>query len=82
MVITESSSYQLDLDTRVGVRIPGRGDGKRPAVLRKDGENWELLEVISCEVGTPMRLLVKGLADAGIPTIRTTTPVKTITKVS
>lgn len=78
-VHTDSSSYELDLDARTGVRIPGTAPQVRAARLRKDFETWQLLQLINCEVGRPMRLLIKGVAASGSPTVRTTTTVRSIT---
>lgn len=75
LVATESGSrYRLDLDRRSLTRTPGTG-ADTPLRLRGDGEPVVLVEILSCEVGAPMLLLI----DLGVPgvvvTSRESTPV-------
>lgn len=84
LVRTTSSTYQLDLSTRMGVRIPGKDQTAPAAKLRRDGEKWSIRKVIRCEVGYPMELLLEGIApdvnSSVVATIRTTTTVLGIEK--
>lgn len=81
-VTTETSVYLLDLDDGHVTRVPDAGAGnadRRPpvaiAVLRRDHEPIKLLEVMRCEVGLPMQLVLDVRRD-GLPTLRTSTRVR------
>lgn len=75
VVTTESGScYLLDLDRRIVRRTPG-SDSVGVLGLRRDLEEVVLVEIVSCELGVPMLLLIDlGLADV-IVTSRASTPV-------
>ena len=49
--------------------------------LRRDGEELELLMLVVCEVGAPAQFWVQIRTD-GVPTLRTTSPVVCIRRVS
>jgi len=60
-VVTETSTYELDLDRMVGRRFPGRGVTSLPlgtfiSALHHDGEEWEILDIVLCEIGHVMML--------------------------
>ncbi len=81
-VSTETSVYLLDLDASRVTRVPDAGAGPPPGLtalpissLRRDHESVPLLELISCAVGRPMRMLIDVRRD-GIGTLRTTTVVR------
>lgn len=78
--------YLLDLDARRVTRVPDAGignpGGRPPSVtssLRRDYEPVLLMELVSCEVGVPMQLLLDVRRD-GIPTLRTSTCVRDLRK--
>jgi hypothetical protein len=58
-VVTTSagSRYWLDLDRRLLRRVPNQ-TVQKSRHLRRDGEDIDLLEVIRCELGQPMLLLI------------------------
>ncbi len=74
LVRTAASTYVLDMDNRSGCRRPGSA----ATSLRNDGDSWVLVEVVSCTVGAPMLLVIKGLAAGGVATLRRTTDVLSI----
>jgi hypothetical protein len=81
-VTTETSTYLLDLDRQHITRMPDAGAGSVPglgpvavATLRRDYESIPLLDLISCELGSRMQLLLDIRGD-GIATLRTTTIVR------
>jgi len=81
-VTTQTSAHHLDLDSRTVTRIEGGGTptnaaGFRVSALRRDGESVPLLELVRCEIGCPMTLLVRVRDDA--VTARRTTTVIAIT---
>lgn len=73
-VLTEHSAYFLDLDNRTVCRSPREPDAND---LRKDGETVPLLEIITCEEGVMMELMIQ-LRDDEIPTYRRSTAVVSI----
>lgn len=79
LVTTSASSYLLDFEQMVVQRFAGASYERTHFVstLRKDSEEITLMNVIDCEVGESMHLMLIGLAD-GCATIRTTTPVQRI----
>ncbi len=85
-VTTETSTYLLDLDARLVTRVPDAGAGTPDglsgvsiASLRRDHEPIPLIELVRCEPGQPMRVLLDVRED-GISTMRTTTTVRNIRK--
>jgi hypothetical protein len=81
-VSTETSVYLLDLDARRVTRVPDAGAGPPPGLtalpissLRGDHQSVPLLELISCAMRRPMRMLIDLRRD-GICTLRTTTVVR------
>lgn len=80
-VVTETSAHYLDLDSRTVTRIDGGGTpttgaGYTVSALRRDRETLPLLEMVRCEVGHPMTLLIRVQDDR--VTLRRTTSVITI----
>ena len=76
------STYLLDLDRHQMCRIPATNDPERDHNLRRDGSTVRLLGIAECTVGRPMHLLID-LAIAGVEaTIRRSTPVTAIERVS
>lgn len=79
LVQTETSAYVLDLDAMTCLRYPGMGGNSDPvyptAKLRRDAEPVPLLSVDRLELGESM-VLSLGIRGDGIPTQRTTTPVR------
>jgi hypothetical protein len=80
-VTTETSLYLLDLDAQLVTRVPDAGAGTPPglspapiASLRRDHEPVPLLELIQCELGAPLRMLLDVRRD-GVPTLRVSTHV-------
>jgi len=78
-VVTETSAHYLDLSARTVTRIDGGGTpmndvGLRVSALRRDGETLPLLELVRCEIGCPMTLLVR-VRDDRVTGRRTTTVV-------
>lgn len=76
-ISTESSTYVLDLDTRISTRIPG--DGEDAVGLRRDGAALPLIRLVTCERGAAAMLLLDVRGD-GYPTLRMTTSVQRITR--
>jgi hypothetical protein len=58
-VVTESSSYILNLDDKLAIRVPG----KEAENLRKDREWFRIHKILSCEIGKPMILLCSEIND-------------------
>lgn len=78
-VTTQSATYVLDLEARTGLRLADTGNA---ATLRRDGEPFTLLRVVTCTIGWPMVLLID-LAVDGVPmTRRISTEVVSITPLS
>ncbi|GAB2526674.1 hypothetical protein [Paramicrobacterium agarici] len=71
--------YVLDLDRHVMIRERGFTDFS--AALRRDGGEAILLEVIECEVGRPMLLLIDLSWPGVMQTTRATTPVTRIERI-
>jgi hypothetical protein len=87
-VTTETSVYLLELDLKQVTRVPDAGAGPPPgfspapiASLRRDHESAPLLELITCTVGEPMRMLIDIRRD-GVSTLRTTTVVRHLRKLN
>ena len=81
-VLTETASYELDLDAgtarRTPLAVPNDASGWAPvADLRRDGEAIPLIWVLRCRVGEPM-LLALDVCNDGALTFRLTTPVALI----
>jgi len=81
-VVTQTSAHHLDLDGRTVTRIEGAGTptadaGFTVSALRRDGAITPLLELIRCEVGADMELVLRIRDDC--VTIRRTTEVVAIT---
>lgn len=81
-VTTETSVYLLDLNAKRVTRVPDAGAGPPPglspapiASLRRDNESVPLLELITCAIDEPMRMLIDIRRD-GVGTLRTTTVVR------
>lgn len=69
-VVTETSTYELDLDRKVGRRFPGRGvTSLAPelfiSALEHDGEDWEIVTILQCAIGEPMFLIATGIDHTG-----------------
>ena len=69
-VVTETSTYELDLDRKVGRRFPGRGvTSLAPdafiSALEHDGEEWEIVTILQCAIGAPMFLVATGIDHKG-----------------
>jgi len=63
-VVTQTSAHYLDLGARTVTRIEGAGTPVADArftvsALRRDGESVPLLELVRCEVGAEMELLIQ-----------------------
>lgn len=82
LVTTESGSrYRLDLDRRTLNRAPVTDlDGMHR--LRRDGESITLVEIVQCEVGAPMLLLIDLRVPGVVVTSRESTPVVQIDHVA
>lgn len=81
-VVTKTSAHYLDLTARTVTRIEGAGvptaePGWTVSALRRDRESVNLLELVRCAVGLPMKLLVQVREDC--VTARRTTAVVAIT---
>lgn len=81
-VVTQTSAHRIDLDGRAVTRIDGGGTpmndaGFRVSALRRDCESVPLIELVRCEIGCPMTLLIRVREDC--VTVRRTTPVIAIT---
>lgn len=78
LVVTQSGSqYWLDLGRRILRRMAGPVFHAERR-LRRDGEDIVLLEVMRCELGQPMILLINLAAPGVYSTIRISTPVVSI----
>jgi hypothetical protein len=85
-VMTETATYMVDLDRRVAVRQPGHGappgGDELPAIvaaLRRDGQEFTVVRVVTCRVGERMVLIGYGInADPSFVTHRETTIVQSI----
>lgn len=78
-VVTQGAMYALDLNARTGTRLP---NDDHAALLRRDGQPFELLRLSTCVVGWPMAMYIN-LAVEGAPrTRRITTEVVSITRLS
>ncbi len=80
-VTTASSAHHLDLDARTvtridGAGVPSPGSSITVSALRLDRESIPLLELVCCQPGYPMELLLRVRDDA--VTVRRTTPVVAI----
>ena len=86
LVRTQTSSYLLDMDGRIAIRIPSEntpeGSEWNVAHLRSDADPLPLLALIRCNVGDRMRLLLDVVGDGEITTIRDTTPVVSVERVT
>lgn len=84
---TETALYLLDRERKTISRQPGKGFGSigeeavETAELRRDTETLELHEMLTCEVGKPMEMLINVRED-GILTYRVTTIVRSIIDVN
>jgi len=81
-VVTQTSAHHLDFDRRAVTRVDGAGTpvagaGFSISALRRDHESVPLLELVCCEVGAEMELLLSIRDDC--VTIRRTTSVVAIT---
>jgi hypothetical protein len=81
-VTTQTSAHLINLDRRTATRIDGNGVPSRAAgytvsALRRDRESVELIELVRCEVGAEMELLLRVRDDC--VTGRRTTAVVSIT---
>jgi hypothetical protein len=81
-VATETSLYLIDIDRRLVTRVPDAGDGTMPglppvaiASLRRDHEPLPLIELVECELGKPLRMLIDVRRD-GVPTLRVSTHIR------
>ncbi len=82
-VVTQTSAHLVDLDRRTVTRIEGAGEPNPDAeytvsALRRDHESVPLLELIRCEVGVEMELLLQ-VRDDCVTTMRRTTEIVAIT---
>jgi hypothetical protein len=66
-VYTETSRYVIDEEAGTVIRFPGEGlgparEGRRLKVnpFDRDGTEMELIEVMQCEVGKPLVIVVAG----------------------
>jgi hypothetical protein len=81
-VVTQTSAHLIDLDALTVTRIEGAGEPTTDAehtvsALRRDREITPLLELVRCQVGYPMQLLLRIRDDC--VTLRRTTSVMAIT---
>ena len=76
-VTTVASEYLLDLDRRVIQRFPDPNN-LEAAGLRRDAEEIVLMEIVSCEVGRSMVLLIDLDVSGVLVTTRRTTPIVAI----
>ena len=79
---TQTSAHLVDLDRRTVTRVEGAGEPNPDAeytvsALRLDRESVPLLELVCCEVGADMELVLRIRDDA--VTLRRTTEVVAIT---
>ena len=86
-VVTENSTYVLDLDRMTALRLNGdwlstveeEDEGRELTVpLRMDGTPIPLLVAPLVQVGKPVELVLRIRPD-GVPTYRLTTPVRELT---
>jgi len=80
-IVTQTSVHLIDLDRRTVTRVDGAGSPTagarlRVSALRRDGESLDLLEIVCCEIGCPMQLLIRIRDDCA--TLRRTTAVHSI----
>lgn len=76
-VVTEASTYLIDLDRGVLRRLPRTGN-EQGSLLRRGDELITILNVIECTVGRAMKLMID-LHVVGVPfTMRMSTPVVSI----
>ncbi|SEB53018.1 hypothetical protein SAMN04489806_0993 [Paramicrobacterium humi] len=76
---TSGASYVLDLTRRTMIRERGLTDFS--AKLRRDGDEAILLQVIQCQLGAAMVLLIDLSWPAVMNTTRVTTDVLSITEI-
>lgn len=88
LLVTESSSYELDLDAHTCRRTPGAGAGPVPgrdvipaSEMRKDGDTIPLLELGVVLVGFPAIMVVDVRGD-GVLTSRQTTIVRELSELA
>ncbi len=79
---TQTSVHLIDLDRRAVTRVDGAGTpvaghGFAVSALRLDRESVELIELVRCEVGAEMELLLRVRDDC--VTLRRTTAIVAIT---
>jgi len=82
-VVTQTSAHLIDLDRRTVTRTDGAGvpttaaAGFTVSALRMDRESVELIELVRCQVGAEMELVLRIRDDC--VTLRRTTEVVRIT---
>ncbi len=81
-VVTQTSAHLIDLDRRAVTRIEGAGvpttdAGWSVSALRLDRESVPLIELVCCQTGYPLELLIRIREDC--VTLRRTTEVVAIT---
>ena len=76
-ITTDAAEYLLDLDRRVIQRFPDPNN-LEAAGLRRDAEEIVLMEIVSCEVGRSMVLLIDLDVSGVLVTTRRTTPIVAI----
>lgn len=81
-VTTQTSAHLVDLDRRTVTRVEGAGEptagaGFTVSALRRDREITPLIELVCCEVGCEMEMLLQIRDDCS--TLRRTTEVVAIT---
>lgn len=80
-VVTQTSAHLVDLDARTVTRVEGAGTptagaGFTVSALRRDREITPLLELVCCEVGCEMEMLLQIRDDCS--TLRRTTEIVAI----
>ena len=84
-VVTQTSTYLLDLDEKTLLRAPGVGgtgdEEWTVSRLRRDSEDIPLLGVKSCRVGESAQFWVRAADDPDVRTWRITTPVVSIERI-
>jgi len=80
-VVTQTSAHLVDLDRRTVTRVEGAGEPNPDAeytvsALRLDRESVPLLELVCCEVGCEMEMLLQIRDDCS--TLRRTTEIVAI----